>query len=78
VTAVSDGEGEPVIAPLAGTIWKVEVTAGQTVEEGDVLVILEAMKMETQIVAFQSGVIRGISIKPGDEVKVGDHLVSIA
>jgi oxaloacetate decarboxylase alpha subunit len=75
-TAVSDGE--PVIAPLAGTIWKVEVSSGQTVEEGDVLVILEAMKMETQIVAFQSGVISAISVKPGDEVKVGDHLVSIA
>lgn len=75
-TTVSDGE--PVTAPLAGTIWKVEVTSGQTVEEGDVLVILEAMKMETQIVAFQSGVISAISVKPGDEVKVGDHLVSIA
>jgi oxaloacetate decarboxylase alpha subunit len=75
-TTVSDGE--PVTAPLAGTIWKVEVTSGQTVEEGDVLVILEAMKMETQIVAFQSGIISAISVKPGDEVKVGDHLVSIA
>jgi oxaloacetate decarboxylase alpha subunit len=75
-TTVSDGE--PVTAPLAGTIWKVEVTSGQTVEEGDVLVILEAMKMETQIVAFQSGVISAISVKPGDEVKVGDHLVSIS
>tara|TARA_R110001583_G_scaffold60577_3_gene179828 strand:+ start:1436 stop:3217 length:1782 start_codon:yes stop_codon:yes gene_type:complete len=75
-STVSDGE--PVTSPLAGTIWKVEVTSGQTVEEGDVLVILEAMKMETQIVAFQSGVISAISVKPGDEVKVGDHLVSIA
>jgi len=75
-TTLSDGE--PVTSPLAGTIWKVEVTSGQTVKEGDVLVILEAMKMETQIVAFQSGVISAISVKPGDEVKVGDHLVSIA
>mgnify|MGYP003670091607 FL=1 len=69
--------GEPIISPLAGTIWKVQVSSGQSVEEGDVLVILEAMKMETQIVAFQSGVIGTISVKPGDEVKVGDHLVSI-
>jgi oxaloacetate decarboxylase alpha subunit len=76
--ATASSDGEPVTAPLAGTIWKVEVTSGQTVEEGDVLVILEAMKMETQIVAFQSGVISAISVKPGDEVKVGDHLVSIA
>ncbi len=70
--------GEPVLSPLAGTIWKLEVTPGQAVEEGDVLVILEAMKMETQIVAHKSGFIGSISVKPGDEVKVGDHLVSIA
>jgi oxaloacetate decarboxylase alpha subunit len=76
--ATTVSEGEPVTSPLAGTIWKVEVTSGQTVEEGDVLVILEAMKMETQIVAFQSGVISTISVKAGDPVKVGDHLVSIA
>jgi oxaloacetate decarboxylase alpha subunit len=72
------GAGQPVTAPLAGTIWKVEVTAGQHVEEGDVLLILEAMKMETQIVAEKSGVIASVSIKPGDTVQVGDHLVAIA
>ncbi|MDH5357977.1 MAG: sodium-extruding oxaloacetate decarboxylase subunit alpha [Gammaproteobacteria bacterium] len=70
--------GEAVTAPLAGNIWKVEVNVGQTVQEGDVLIILEAMKMETQIVASKSGVITSISVKPGDAVKVGDHLVSIA
>lgn len=70
--------GSPVTAPLAGNIWKVEVTVGQTVQEGDVLVILEAMKMETQIVADKSGVVASISVKPGDAVKVGDHLVSLA
>ncbi|MDH5591927.1 MAG: sodium-extruding oxaloacetate decarboxylase subunit alpha, partial [Gammaproteobacteria bacterium] len=48
--------GEAVTAPLAGNIWKVEVNVGQTVQEGDVLIILEAMKMETQIVASKSGV----------------------
>lgn len=70
--------GHPVTAPLAGNIWKVEVTAGQTVQEGDVLIILEAMKMETQIVADQAGIIASVSVKPGDMVSVGDHLVSIA
>ena len=70
--------GEPVTAPLAGNIWKVEVSAGQTVQEGDVLVILEAMKMETQIVAEKAGVISSVSVKPGDTVQVGDLLVSIA
>ena len=70
--------GEPVNAPLAGSIWKVEVTVGQQVQEGDVLVILEAMKMETQIVAENAGTISSVSVKPGDTVKVGDLLVSIA
>jgi oxaloacetate decarboxylase alpha subunit len=72
------GAGTPVTAPLAGTIWKVEVSAGQTVQEGDVLLILEAMKMETQIVAEKSGVIASISVKAGDAVQVGDNLVSLA
>jgi oxaloacetate decarboxylase (Na+ extruding) subunit alpha len=70
--------GEPVTAPLAGNIWKVEVSVGQEVDEGDVLIILEAMKMETQIVASKAGVVASISVKPGDAVKVGDQLVSIA
>ena len=72
------GTGTPVTAPLAGTIWKVEVDVGQAVQEGDVLLILEAMKMETQIVAEKTGVITSVSIKPGDAVQVGDPLVSLA
>lgn len=71
-------DGTPVSAPLAGTIWKVEVAMGQTVQEGDVLVILEAMKMETQVVADKAGMVSFVAIKPGDNVKVGDLLVSIA
>lgn len=71
-------DGVSVKAPLSGNIWKVMVSAGQTVEEGDVLVILEAMKMETQIVAEHAGTVTSINVKPGDNVKVGDPLVSIA
>lgn len=71
-------DAEPVTAPLAGNIWKVEVSAGQHVEEGDVLLILEAMKMETQIVAPKAGVVSSISVKPGDAVKVGDLLASLS
>ena len=78
VAHVPVGAGDPVTAPLAGTIWKVEVNAGQTVQEGDVLLILEAMKMETQIVAEKSGVIASVSVKPGDAVQVGDLLVAVA
>ncbi|HBS3082553.1 TPA: biotin/lipoyl-binding protein, partial [Klebsiella variicola subsp. variicola] len=66
------GAGTPVTAPLAGTIWKVLAAEGQTVAEGEVLLILEAMKMETEIRAAQAGTVRGIAVKAGDAVAVGD------
>ncbi|ECG7256907.1 biotin/lipoyl-binding protein, partial [Salmonella enterica subsp. enterica serovar Bareilly] len=65
-------------APLAGNIWKVIATEGQTVAEGDVLLILEAMKMETEIRAAQAGTVRGIAVKAGDAVAVGDTLMTLA
>jgi oxaloacetate decarboxylase alpha subunit len=64
--------------PLAGTIWKVLASEGQTVAEGDVLLILEAMKMETEIRAAQAGTVRGIAVKAGDAVAVGDTLLTLA
>lgn len=76
--AAPASSGEPVTAPLSGTIWKVLINAGQQVNEGDTLLILEAMKMETQIVASKSGTVASVSVKQGDAVKVGDQLASIA
>ncbi|HBM7342147.1 TPA: sodium-extruding oxaloacetate decarboxylase subunit alpha [Klebsiella oxytoca] len=76
--AAPAGAGTPVTAPLAGTIWKVIAAEGQTVAEGDVLLILEAMKMETEIRAAQAGTVRGIAVKSGDAVAVGDTLLSLA
>ena len=72
------GAGTPVTAPLAGTIWKVLAAEGQTVAEGEVLLILEAMKMETEIRAAQAGTVRGIAVKAGDAVAVGDTLLQLA
>ncbi|MCE0349495.1 biotin/lipoyl-containing protein, partial [Klebsiella pneumoniae] len=69
--AAPAGAGIPVTAPLAGTIWKVLASEGQTVAEGEVLLILEAMKMETEIRAAQAGTVRGIAVKAGDAVAVG-------
>jgi oxaloacetate decarboxylase alpha subunit len=77
-TAAATGEGEPVPAPLAGNIWKVEVSVGQKVSEGEVLIILESMKMETQICAPKGGTIMAISVNTGDIVSVGDPLVFLA
>ncbi|EBI4307383.1 oxaloacetate decarboxylase [Salmonella enterica] len=76
--AAPAGAGTPVTAPLAGNIWKMIATEGQTVAEGDVLLILEAMKMETEIRAAQAGTVRGIAVKSGDAVSVGDTLMTLA
>ncbi|MDE4015010.1 sodium-extruding oxaloacetate decarboxylase subunit alpha [Glaesserella parasuis] len=75
--ATASGTGEPVNAPMAGNIIKVVVTEGQQVAEGDVLLILEAMKMETQICAAKAGAVQGIKVKSGDVVGVGDTLMQI-
>ena len=72
------GNAEDVQAPLAGNIWKVLVSPNQQVNEGDTLVILEAMKMETEIKAGHSGVVANINVKEGDSVAVGQVLLSLA
>lgn len=69
--------GTPVTAPMAGNIWKVVATEGQTVAAGDVLFILEAMKMETEVKAAQAGTVRGICVKAGDAVAVGDTIMNL-
>ena len=70
--------GEPVGAPLGGNIWKILVSPGDQVEEGDVLIILEAMKMETEIRAPKGGTIGEIFIKVGDAVAPDDEMLTIA
>ena len=70
--------GTPVTAPMAGNIWKVVATEGQTVAAGDVLFILEAMKMETEVQVAQAGTVRGICVKAGDAVAVGDTVMTLA
>ena len=72
------GNAEDVTVPLAGNIWKVLVSPNQQVNEGDTLVILEAMKMETEIKAGHSGVVANINVKEGDSVTVGQVLLSLA
>lgn len=70
--------GFPVKAPLAGNIFKVLVGAGHEVEEGEPILILEAMKMETEVCAPSSGIVGSINVKAGDSVAVGDILLTIA
>ena len=75
--AVVTGSGETVDAPMPGNILKVTVTNGQAVKEGDVLVILEAMKMENEIMAPKSGTVTQVLVTKGSTVDTGAPLVVI-
>ena len=76
-SAAQPAAAEPVRAPLAGTIVRVLVREGQQVGPGDVLLVLEAMKMETEIRAPQAGVVVNLAVKPGDAVEVGRVLLEL-
>jgi len=69
--------GEPLLAPLSGNIFKVMVQPGQQVVAGEVVIILEAMKMETEVRAVTGGTVATVSTKEGDAVQVGDLLLTI-
>jgi len=70
--------GTPVKAPLPGIINDIKVAVGDQVKNGQVLLILEAMKMENEITAEQDGVVSGISVNKGDSVMEGTVLLTIA
>ncbi len=70
--------GEPVPAPLAGTVTKVPVKPGAVVTSGEVILILEAMKMETEVRAPRGGTVTAIAVQVGDSVGVGDELLTLA
>ena len=74
---VVTGAGEAVNAPMPGTILKVNVTQGQAVKEGQVLVVLEAMKMENEIMAPKSGTVNQVLVTKGASVDTGSPLVVI-
>ena len=75
--AVSATEGTPLNAPLAGNIFKVLVNEGDEVAEGEVVIIMEAMKMETEIRATKAGEVAIIHTREGESVAVGDILLSL-
>jgi oxaloacetate decarboxylase alpha subunit len=78
VAAPAATGGEPLNAPLAGNIFKVNAVVGDHVQQGDVVIILEAMKMETEIRAPKAGTVTQVGVKEGDAVTVGDLLLSLS
>ena len=71
------GDGECVDSPMPGNILMVHVVPGQAVKEGDVLVILEAMKMENEIMAPRDGVVAAVHVNKGESVDTGAPIVSL-
>lgn len=71
------GEGEKVTAPMPGTILDVKVSVGDSVTKGQVMMILEAMKMENEIVAPCDGKVTSVTVKKGDSVNSADTLATV-
>ena len=67
----------PITAPMVGKILRIEKNVGDRVEEDDVIVVMEAMKMEIPIVAPASGILREIKVSPGQAVEAGHVLAAI-
>ncbi len=76
--SVSLSAGEVIKSPMPGNILKINVAQGQKVNEGDVLIILEAMKMENEIVATKAGTVAQIAVSKGQVVETGTPLVVLA
>lgn len=72
------GNGKPVTSPMPGTILKLNVTVGQKVAKGEALCVLEAMKMENDIVAPEDGTVVSVNTQKGASVNSGDLLFTIA
>lgn len=77
-TAAAPADAKPIPSPMPGTILSVNVTAGQAVKTGDVLVILEAMKMENEIKAPADGTVATVNVNKGESVDSGQTLVTLS
>jgi len=77
VSKPSSGKGEPIKAVMSGTVLSIKRKAGEKVAVGDVVLILEAMKMENEISSPSDGVIGAISVNPGQTINTGDTLFTI-
>lgn len=77
VSAQSPPSDDAITAPMAGIVKEIKVTVGYTVEEGQVVLIMEAMKMDIDVQAKASGIVAEVSVKQGDTVSVNQQLMVI-
>ena len=76
-TKSSSGAKEMITSPLPGNVLKIEVEPNAQVKRGDILIIIEAMKMENNILAPHDGIVEKVFVKAGDVVMLGDELISL-
>ncbi len=76
--AATVAAGEPIESPLPGVVLKIPVSAGQAVKEGDILVVIEAMKMENEVLAPRAGTVAQIVAAKGQTVNTGDTLIILS
>ncbi|VFM96479.1 MAG: Biotin-requiring enzyme [Candidatus Kentron sp. G] len=77
-TLAAGGDTDDKASPLAGVVVSVEVSVGQQVNAGDIVIVIEAMKMKTKVTAHKSGKVTNIAVKPGDGVAAGQVLLTIS
>lgn len=75
---IINADGEPMPAPLSGNVFKVAVAVGDTLHDGQVIAVLEAMKMEVEVLAPHAGVVGSVDIAVGDVVAVGDTILTFS
>lgn len=75
--SVTAGSSNAVVAPLAGSVARILVEEGDDIEQGQVLLMLEAMKMETEITAPADGTVARILVEPGEPVQGGQALIEV-
>lgn len=77
VTPTTSGEGNPFVAPIGGKVLDIKVSVGSSVKKGDILCVIEAMKLENEVTATNDGVIKEIKVSKGDTVANKDVLFII-
>ena len=76
-SSTTAGNGEEIKAGLPGNVLRIEVSEGQEVNKGDVLLVVEAMKMETEVKSPKSGTVKSILVSQGDKVVTGQGMIVI-